>query len=156
MVCVAVKGVPLIGVIHRPFTDETYWSIVGHGNSANLDEMVKNRQEDSKSFRVVVSRSHAGAAKNLTRHAIGPETQISIIQAAGAGKLPIHNQHYASFIHKYYYHQSLMWMSRLQSSGSDRGQGGSLSPRDSYQEMGLVCGSSHSVRRGRDHEHDSG
>ena len=85
MVCVAVKGVPVIGVIHRPFSSETFWSVVGHGNSVNLDEMVKKRTEDSKKFRVIVSRSHAGEAKNLTKHSIGKDHPFEIIQAAGAG-----------------------------------------------------------------------
>jgi inositol monophosphatase 3 len=85
MVCVAVKGIPLIGVIHRPFTDETYWSVVGHGNSANLDDMVSKRRDNSKEFRVIVSRSHAGDARNLTKHILGAQEPVKIIQAAGAG-----------------------------------------------------------------------
>ena len=29
MACIAVKGVPVAGVIRKPFTDETYWAWVG-------------------------------------------------------------------------------------------------------------------------------
>lgn len=43
MVCVAVKGEPLIGVIHKPYSKETYWAFVGNGKSSNLVyEMVHN------------------------------------------------------------------------------------------------------------------
>ena len=28
MACIAVKGVPVAGVIRKPFTDETYWAWV--------------------------------------------------------------------------------------------------------------------------------
>jgi inositol monophosphatase 3 len=37
MVCVAVKGVPVIGVIHYPFGEaKTYWAWVGTGTSTDL------------------------------------------------------------------------------------------------------------------------
>ena len=36
MVCVAVKGKPTIGVIHKPFENLTVWGWVGQGVSKNL------------------------------------------------------------------------------------------------------------------------
>lgn len=37
MVCVAVKGKPVIGVIHSPFSNVTSWAVVGSGYSQNLN-----------------------------------------------------------------------------------------------------------------------
>ena len=36
MACVTVKGKPIIGVIHKPFTKETFWSWTDKGTSSNL------------------------------------------------------------------------------------------------------------------------
>lgn len=43
MVCVAVKGKPLIGVIHQPFSKQsiTSWSWLGNGISNNLQQKNK-------------------------------------------------------------------------------------------------------------------
>lgn len=36
MICVAVKGDPIIGVVHFPFNQKTYWTWKGEGVSENL------------------------------------------------------------------------------------------------------------------------
>lgn len=42
MVCVAVRGQPVIGVIHKPFLDETSWAWVGKGQSFDLKQTQVN------------------------------------------------------------------------------------------------------------------
>lgn len=49
MVCVAVKGKPIIGVIHQPFSESTSWAVVGFGHSPNLNEKVM-RDNDVYSY----------------------------------------------------------------------------------------------------------
>lgn len=36
MVCIAVKGEPIIGVIHSPFENKTSWAVVGKAVSKDL------------------------------------------------------------------------------------------------------------------------
>ncbi|XP_075993567.1 inositol monophosphatase 3 [Genypterus blacodes] len=78
MVCVAVDGKPIIGVIHKPFTGFTAWGFVGQGS--NL------RPRSSYSVvapKVIVSRSHSGKVRSFVQEAFGNST--SITEAGGAG-----------------------------------------------------------------------
>lgn len=78
MVCVAVDGKPVIGVVHQPFAGFTAWAVVGHGSN------VKRRSSYNASpKKVIVSRSHSGKVKNYIRNAFGNST--TIIEAGGAG-----------------------------------------------------------------------
>lgn len=92
MVCVAVKGVPVIGVIHKPFspTKETYWAWSNHGYSKNLagvrgqsDKNASNKDVKNINPILIVSRSHAGKVQNASKQVIGDD--VKIISAAGAG-----------------------------------------------------------------------
>ncbi|XP_041660343.1 inositol monophosphatase 3 [Cheilinus undulatus] len=78
MVCVAVEGKPVIGVIHQPFTGFTAWALVGQGSNV--------RPRSSYSInppKVIVSRSHSGKVKSYIQDAFGNST--TIIEAGGAG-----------------------------------------------------------------------
>lgn len=78
MVCVAVDGKPVIGVIHKPFTGYTAWGLVGQ--TSNL----KPRSSyNAASPRVIVSRSHSGKVKSFIEDTFGNNT--AIIPAGGAG-----------------------------------------------------------------------
>lgn len=82
MICVAVKGDPVIGVVHFPFNKKTYWAWKGQGVSDTLSK-VKADHDHVKSPIVVVSRSHAGEVKELAKKMFGDK--VSIINAAGSG-----------------------------------------------------------------------
>ncbi|XP_026680387.1 putative inositol monophosphatase 3 [Diaphorina citri] len=59
MVCVAVRGVPVIGVIHKPFSEQphqTYWSWNQRGMSSSLLLLKHTRSESSDSPSIIVSR----------------------------------------------------------------------------------------------------
>lgn len=79
MVCVVVKGVPVIGVIHRPFLNETLWGYVGYGHSANLEPDPR----PAAGKRIIVSRSHAGQVEAVAKDAFGADS--TVIPAGGSG-----------------------------------------------------------------------
>uniref|UniRef100_A0A1B6L012 inositol-phosphate phosphatase n=1 Tax=Graphocephala atropunctata TaxID=36148 RepID=A0A1B6L012_9HEMI len=81
MVCVAYKGRPLIGVIHRPFGQslQTSWAWLRHGMSPDLISYKNSGSETA----VIVSRSHSGPIVDVVHRALGPDTPI--IKAGGAG-----------------------------------------------------------------------
>ena len=79
MVCVAVKGKPVIGVIHKPFAGETFWAWHEHGN--NLPPMPKDLKRDAPY--IIVSRSHAGDVNATAKTAFGEK--VNVIPAGGAG-----------------------------------------------------------------------
>ena len=79
MVCIVVKGEPVIGVIHKPFEGETYWAWHGHGH--NIPQVSKGAKHEAPF--IIVSRSHAGDVNNTARAAFGDN--IKVIPAGGAG-----------------------------------------------------------------------
>ncbi|XP_074064103.1 Golgi-resident adenosine 3',5'-bisphosphate 3'-phosphatase [Macrotis lagotis] len=78
MVCVAVNGKPVLGVIHKPFSAYTAWAMVDGGSN------VKARTSyNDKTPRIIVSRSHSGTVKQVALQTFGNQT--TIIPAGGAG-----------------------------------------------------------------------
>ncbi|KAM9323261.1 inositol monophosphatase 3 [Pholidichthys leucotaenia] len=77
MVCVAVDGKPVIGVIHQPFTEFTAWGFVGYGSNMHQRSFYNPNPK-----RVIVSRSHAGKVRSFIQRAFGNTT---VIEAGGAG-----------------------------------------------------------------------
>jgi inositol monophosphatase 3 len=103
MVCVAYKGKPIIGVIHKPFERarsdvrrnkfgrlskyETYWAWQSVGHSNSVDKLLKKRHHhrNDSSLNVIVSRSHPGQVESDIRTAFGSQFGTHIIQAGGSG-----------------------------------------------------------------------
>lgn len=88
MVCVAVRGDPLIGIIHNPFTRSTVWAWKGEAVSESLRKIQSNNRNLNpaipvKSPTFIVSRSHSGDVKEYIKNVYG--TGSPIITAAGAG-----------------------------------------------------------------------
>ncbi|XP_043493769.1 putative inositol monophosphatase 3 isoform X1 [Polistes fuscatus] len=84
MVCIAVRGKPVIGVIYKPFETKKehklYWAWVGRGASPNLYNLPKHGGNEPPIL--IVSRSHAGQVHNISKIAFG---DFQIVSAAGAG-----------------------------------------------------------------------
>ena len=89
MVCVAVKGVPTIGVIHKPFANEsqTSWGWADQNVvSKSVEEAAannKNVKPDLSKARIIVSRSHTGDVKEKAEKTLG--SGITVTPAGGAG-----------------------------------------------------------------------
>lgn len=83
MVCVAVRGHPTIGVIHKPFSKSTAWAWVGKGVSPALRQTGNQGVIKNDIARIIVSRSHAGDVKTVATAAFGEKTEV--IPAGGAG-----------------------------------------------------------------------
>ena len=82
MVCVAVKGVPIIGVIHKPFEGITAWGWVGPNL---ISEALRQNLEDSsrvelEKSRLIVSRSHAGSIHDVAAKLFGSEVQVKHLE----------------------------------------------------------------------------
>lgn len=82
MACIAVKGVPVAGVIRKPFDDETYWAWVGHGTSDNLAHLAGSKEAEK--LRVIVSLSHAGEVTEIAERAFAPRA-VDVTGAGGSG-----------------------------------------------------------------------
>ncbi|KAK7078840.1 Inositol monophosphatase 3 [Halocaridina rubra] len=83
MVCVAVKGYPTIGVIHKPFENFTAWGWVGKGVAAKLHVTGDQGGPKDDISHIIVSRSHAGDVEAVAKQAFGDQTVV--IPAGGAG-----------------------------------------------------------------------
>ncbi|XP_006624339.1 putative inositol monophosphatase 3 [Apis dorsata] len=85
MVCIAVKGKPIIGVIYKPFetkqNSSLFWSWTNHAISKNLQ--ILHKLEDERIPILIVSQSHAGQIYNVSKIAFGKD--VKIVPAAGAG-----------------------------------------------------------------------
>nr|XP_008116763.2 PREDICTED: inositol monophosphatase 3 [Anolis carolinensis] len=78
MVCAAVNGKPVIGVIHKPFTGYTAWAMVGGG--ANIKARSSYNEQAPT---IIVSRSHEGKVKQVALQTFGNKTVV--IKAGGSG-----------------------------------------------------------------------
>lgn len=77
MVCVAVDGKPVIGVIHQPFSDFTAWAL-GHQSNVHARSSYSTTPQ-----KVIISRSHSGQVNTYVHEAFGNST--TVVQAGGAG-----------------------------------------------------------------------
>lgn len=98
MVCVAIKGVPIIGVIHYPFPSRTFWGWFTKKPSTNMP-IVPHKEENKEHPRVVVSRSHAGKVKELATTAFGPKTTVHSAAGAGYKVMEVINGTYDVYLH---------------------------------------------------------
>lgn len=88
MVCVAVKGEPIIGIIHNPFTKQTVWAWKNEAVSESIRKILLNSNTITSTAVIrnplfIVSRSHTGKVEEFIKKKFGGNS--AIIKAAGAG-----------------------------------------------------------------------
>lgn len=91
MACIVHKSTPIAGVIYKPFTNETYWSMMDlptgkYHHSLDLKGLIDKSDSDrqqSDNVRIIVSRSHAGDVTRVLDDAYG--RKVEIISAGGSG-----------------------------------------------------------------------
>lgn len=100
MVCVAVKGEPVIGVIHFPFGEEprTTWAWVGKGVSSDIKQK-SARTVDESIKSIIISRSHKGEVEKIVKEALGEN--VNIISAGGSGykSLEVASKNVTAYVH---------------------------------------------------------
>ena len=86
MVCVAVRGVPTLGIIHKPFDKVTAWGWAGQNivsGSVSSEAGDSGKEVDLGGARIIVSRSHAGDVEKVAKETFGEG--ITVTPAGGAG-----------------------------------------------------------------------
>lgn len=87
MVCIAVKGYPIAGIIHEPFNGDsgvTHWAWVEHGVSGSLDGDPP-KVDGSKDLTLIYSRSHPGEVSKIAKGALGEDYNLHEVIAGGSG-----------------------------------------------------------------------
>ena len=92
MVCIAIHGQPIVGVIHKPFEGKTAWGWAGPGFlSKDVSDDIKahfgtsdyKQHQDLSKAKIIVSRSHAGKVHSVAQSAFGQH--VNVTPAGGAG-----------------------------------------------------------------------
>lgn len=90
MACIVYKSTPIAGVIFKPFTNQTYWSLLDmpskeyhHSRDINAALSEAKSRQNSSTIRIIVSRSHAGQVESVVKSAYGE--RVKITPAGGSG-----------------------------------------------------------------------
>jgi len=90
MACIVHQSVPIAGIIHKPFSNKTYWSLKDKtrrniARSSDLASIwsIDEPRSGSDNLRITVSRSHAGDVEKFIRSVYGE--RVSIIPSGGSG-----------------------------------------------------------------------
>lgn len=137
MVCIAIDGQPMAGVLHFPFADQTIWAVrPGWSGAGGASAIVSPKQAppppsdpradsaDDEQIRLIVSRSHVGSA--VSHSEVLGASQVA--QAGGAGfkaAQVLHGQADA-----YYHSTNISKWDICAAEAVLRAAGGSLTTRD--------------------------
>ncbi|CAL8075783.1 unnamed protein product [Calicophoron daubneyi] len=91
MACVVLHGYPVIGVIHQPFQNRTYWAWQNYAKSADLTEAITDssalRQSKlpNSTVSIICSRSHLDDSLKTRMSKAFEPTPVNFIFAGGSG-----------------------------------------------------------------------
>ncbi|GBN55986.1 Putative inositol monophosphatase 3 [Araneus ventricosus] len=99
MVCVAVKGKPVIGVIHQPFENFTKWGWVGHGVSNDPYPVASEPVDVSRPLSIVLSTVRAAHVKVMARLAFGVHFDMFAVNGAGYKIIQVTEERADGYLH---------------------------------------------------------
>lgn len=108
MVCVAYKGNPIIGVIHKPFGAEPktswVWMKKFHpGQDTDMSPNLKNKKNVIDKKSVIISKSHPGSGiGNLVKNVFGETTEIIPAGGSGYKALEVAAGNVTAYVHSNY------------------------------------------------------
>lgn len=99
MVCVAEDGRPIFGVIHRPFSNETWFGLDGFGVTGANGEKWGPGITGEAPNKILISRSHSGTVKKAASQAFGKNYTVEPAGGAGYKILRLINATAALYLH---------------------------------------------------------
>ncbi|XP_076341357.1 putative inositol monophosphatase 3 isoform X2 [Tachypleus tridentatus] len=99
MVCVAVNGKPVIGVIHHPFQNLTVWGWVGHGVTSKMKIGKTFFKEWTTEPEIVLSRTEARLGADFAARAFGGDETITLAGGEGFKLLQVFQGLVSAYIH---------------------------------------------------------
>ncbi|CAH8494197.1 unnamed protein product [Dicrocoelium dendriticum] len=88
MICITLRGHPIAGVIHQPFTHRTYWAWRDHGISSDLAKIMSDAATSKLASDVLVvthSRSHLNTSLGQSVIDAFKPQQLLLLPAGGSG-----------------------------------------------------------------------
>lgn len=107
MACIVHKSIPIAGVILKPFTNQTYWSMFDgptgkYYHSPDLSKLLidlPSKPHEQQVIRAIVSRSHAGDVEQLLENIYGPRADITSAGGSGYKTIELLNRNADLYIH---------------------------------------------------------
>ncbi|KAI3389508.1 hypothetical protein SNEBB_002131 [Seison nebaliae] len=89
MIGISLDGVPIIGVIHRPFSNQTYWAYVDEGQEIILKNFNEKPKDKNEPLTVIVSRSHAADIEKILKEKLSNKVDVKVAGGSGYKTLSI-------------------------------------------------------------------
>jgi len=101
MAGIAIDGIAIGGIIHKPFSNETLWSFGDRKNTPLTFLMIYDdiRMESEENLKFIVSRSHAGNIRNQVERYVKPAPTVTAAGGSGYKIWEIVKGDYDVYVH---------------------------------------------------------